>query len=48
MAVRAKLRDLQKLESELMGDLRKCNKELKHRQHDAPSACPMLEEPTAK
>ena len=46
--VRAKLHELQKLESELIADLRKCNKELKRRQRHAPSACPVLEEVTAK
>ena len=42
--VRAKLRELQELESSLMADLRKCNKELKHRQRHAASACPVLEQ----
>jgi DNA-binding transcriptional MerR regulator len=46
--IRAKLRELQRLESELAVDLKKCNKELKHRQRHAPSACPVLEETAAK
>jgi DNA-binding transcriptional MerR regulator len=46
VGVRAKLQDLQRLESELMADLRECNKELKRRQRHAPSACPLLEEVT--
>ena len=46
--VRTKLRDLQRLESELMSDLRKCNKELKRRQRHVASACPVLEEVAAK
>jgi DNA-binding transcriptional MerR regulator len=46
--VRAKLGELQKLESELVADLRKCNKELKRRQRHAASACPVLEEVTSK
>jgi len=46
--VRTKLGELQKLESELMADLQKCNKELKRRQRHAASACPVLEEVAAK
>jgi DNA-binding transcriptional MerR regulator len=42
--VRAKLRELQRLESELLVDLRKCDRELKRRMQQAPSACPVLEE----
>lgn len=42
--VRAKLHELQKLESELMADLRKCKKELKRRQSHSASACPVLEQ----
>jgi DNA-binding transcriptional MerR regulator len=42
--VRAKLHDLQQLESELMNDLKKCNRELKHRKRHAACACPVLEE----
>jgi DNA-binding transcriptional MerR regulator len=46
--VRAKLHKLQKLESELVSDLRKCDKELKHRQRHAASACPVLDQATEK
>ena len=46
--VRAKLRELQKLESELMNDLRKCNKELTRRKRHVPCACPVLEEVQTK
>ena len=46
--IRAKLHELQKLESELIADLRKCNKELKHRPRHAASACPVLEQITTK
>jgi DNA-binding transcriptional MerR regulator len=46
--VRAKLHELQKLESDLLADLQKCNKELKRRQRHAASACPVLEEVPAK
>jgi DNA-binding transcriptional MerR regulator len=42
--VRAKLHELQELESELMNDLKKCNTELRHRQRHAACACPVLEE----
>jgi len=48
VGVRAKLQELQKLESELMADLRKCNKELKRRQRHAASACPVLDEVITK
>jgi len=48
MGVRAKLQELQKLESELTADLRKCNKELKSRQRHAASACPVLDEVITK
>jgi MerR family transcriptional regulator, mercuric resistance operon regulatory protein len=41
--IRAKIQELQKLESELAADLRKCNRELKHRQSHKPCACPVLE-----
>ena len=41
--VRAKIRELTKLESELAADLRKCNRELKHRRSHKPCACPVLE-----
>jgi len=40
--IRRKIRELQKLESELAVDLRKCNWELKHRHSRAPRQCPML------
>lgn len=46
--VRAKLRELEKLESELVGDLRKCNQELKHRKHHEACPCPVLEEGQSK
>jgi DNA-binding transcriptional MerR regulator len=42
--IRAKMRELQRLETELAADLRKCNKELKHRQRHVACACPVLEE----
>ena len=48
VGIHTKLHELQKLESELMADLRKCNKELKRRQRHAPSACPVLEQVTVK
>lgn len=48
MVVRSKLQELQKLESELTADLRKCNKELKRRQRHAASACPVLDEAITK
>jgi MerR family transcriptional regulator, mercuric resistance operon regulatory protein len=41
--VRKKLADLRQLESELVSDLRKCKRELNHRQRHAPCACPVLE-----
>jgi MerR family transcriptional regulator, mercuric resistance operon regulatory protein len=41
-AVRAKIQQLQELESELSADLRKCNRELRRRQSRNPSACPLL------
>ena len=44
--VRAKLKELQRLESELEMDLQKCDHELKHRRRHAPCACPVLEEAT--
>ena len=43
-SVRSKLADLRQLESELVADLRKCNRELNHRRRHAPSPCPVLEE----
>ena len=48
VGVRTKVHELQKLESELMADLRKCNKELKRRQRHTASACPVLEQVTVK
>jgi DNA-binding transcriptional MerR regulator len=48
MGVRSKLQELQKLESELTVDLRKCKKELKRRQRHAASACPVLDEAITK
>ena len=42
--VRAKLRELRRLESELEMDLRKCNRQLNHRRRHAACACPVLEE----
>ena len=44
--VRCKLVDMRQLESELNGDLRKCNSELNHRRRGAPCPCPVLEEAT--
>jgi DNA-binding transcriptional MerR regulator len=38
--VRAKMRELQQLESELVTDLHKCNQELKHRQRHAALCLP--------
>jgi len=40
--VRSKIQELEKLESELVLDLQKCNRELKHRQNHAPKHCPVL------
>ena len=40
--VRAKIRELAKLESELVLDQQKCNRELKHRQKHAPNECPIF------
>jgi MerR family mercuric resistance operon transcriptional regulator len=40
--VRSKIRELEQLERELALDLRKCNRELKHRQRHAPRQCPIL------
>jgi DNA-binding transcriptional MerR regulator len=39
---RSKIRDLQRLERELALDLRKCHRELKHRERHAPRTCPVL------
>ena len=41
--VRTKMHELERLESELAADLRKCDAELKHRRQHAPAACPVLE-----
>jgi DNA-binding transcriptional MerR regulator len=43
-ATHAKAGQLQNLEAELLADLRKCDKELRHRQRYKPCACPVLEE----
>lgn len=42
--VRAKLHELKQLESQLEADLRKCKRELSHRQGRAARGCPVLEE----
>jgi len=42
--VRARLRELKQLESELIADMRKCNRELSHRRRHEARACPVLEE----
>jgi DNA-binding transcriptional MerR regulator len=42
-AIRAKMQELKKLEAELAGDLRRCNRELEHRKQHKPCACPVLE-----
>ena len=42
--VRAKLHELLQLESELEADLRKCKRELSHRQRHAACPCPVLED----
>jgi DNA-binding transcriptional MerR regulator len=39
---RSKIRELERLERELALDLRKCNRELKHRDRHAPRSCPIL------
>ena len=41
--VRAEVRELEALESELIADLQKCNQELKRRRRHAAAACPVLE-----
>jgi MerR family transcriptional regulator, mercuric resistance operon regulatory protein len=41
--VRSKLADLLRLESELVADLRKCNRELNYRRRNTPCPCPVLE-----
>lgn len=40
--VAGKIRELQKAETELKADLRKCNQALKHRDGDKTCACPVL------
>ena len=40
--VQSKVRELEQLERELALDLRKCNRELKHRQGHTPKKCPIL------
>lgn len=40
--VGSKIRELERLERELALDLRKCNRELKHRERHAPQSCPVL------
>ena len=42
--IRARMRDLRKLECELLSDLRKCDRELRHRRQHAASGCPILEQ----
>jgi DNA-binding transcriptional MerR regulator len=42
--VRSKLTHLRQLESELVADLRKCNRELNHRLRHSSCPCPVLEE----
>jgi DNA-binding transcriptional MerR regulator len=42
--VRAKMRELKRLERELESDFRKCSRELNHRQRHAACPCPVLEE----
>jgi DNA-binding transcriptional MerR regulator len=42
ISVRSKITELQKLETELAADLRKCGRELKHRARHAPRGCPVL------
>jgi MerR family transcriptional regulator, mercuric resistance operon regulatory protein len=45
--VRAKMRELRRLERELEADFRKCSRELNHRRRGAPSPCPVLEDASA-
>jgi MerR family transcriptional regulator, copper efflux regulator len=44
--VRAKMRELMRLETELETDFRKCTRELNHRRRHAACPCPMLVETT--
>jgi len=46
--VRGRVRQLEKLESELLSDLKKCDQELRHRRRHAACACPVLEEVQTK
>jgi MerR family transcriptional regulator, mercuric resistance operon regulatory protein len=45
--VRAKMRELRRLERELEADFRKCSRELNHRRRHGARACPVLEDPVA-
>jgi len=42
--VRAKMREVRRLETELGADFRKCSRELNHRRRHVACACPVLEE----
>jgi DNA-binding transcriptional MerR regulator len=44
--VRAKMRELRQLETELDADFPKCSRELNHRRRHAACPCPVLEETT--
>jgi len=44
--VRAKMRELRRLERELEADFRKCSRELNHRRRYVACPCPVLEEAT--
>jgi DNA-binding transcriptional MerR regulator len=44
--VRAKMRELKRLERELETDFRKCSRELSHRRRHEACPCPVLEEAT--
>jgi hypothetical protein len=44
--LRAKMRELGRLERELEEDFRKCSRELNHRRQHAACPCPVLEEAT--
>ena len=41
-AIRSKIREIETLERELARDLRRCNRELKHRSDHAARSCPLL------
>jgi DNA-binding transcriptional MerR regulator len=45
-AVRAKMRELRQLETELEADFHKCSRELNHRRQHPACPCPVLEEST--